>query len=124
MIDIRKEETFSLSRAAKLKALPRRRGSKHPAISTFYRWANQGVRGVKLETIRVGGTVCTSIEAIQRFFEALSQADKPLSKPPTRTATPKIVESTAGRGRLHWGSQQQIPRNRRVAAERSGLLKK
>ena len=32
-----------------------------------------GCRGVVLETIQVGGTRCTSREALQRFFENLSQ---------------------------------------------------
>jgi hypothetical protein len=30
------------------------------------------VGGVKLEVIRVGGTLCTSVEALQRFFDRLA----------------------------------------------------
>jgi hypothetical protein len=30
------------------------------------------VRGIRLEVIRVGGTLCTSVEALQRFFERLA----------------------------------------------------
>ena len=32
-----------------------------------------GVRGVILEALQVGGRRCTSVEALQRFFKALSQ---------------------------------------------------
>ena len=35
-------------------------------------WARNGIRGVRIETIRVGGTLCTSLEALQRFFDRLS----------------------------------------------------
>jgi hypothetical protein len=43
-------------------------------VSTFHRWATVGCRGILLETIQVGGTRCTSREALQRFFEALTAA--------------------------------------------------
>jgi hypothetical protein len=33
-----------------------------------------GVKGIKLESLVVGGTRCTSIEALQRFFDALTAA--------------------------------------------------
>jgi hypothetical protein len=57
------------------KHVPVRRNGKRLHIATAFRWAKDGVRGVKLETIRVGGTLCTSVEALQRFFEKLSATD-------------------------------------------------
>jgi hypothetical protein len=54
----------------------------------LYRWAKRGLRGVKLETIRVGGTLCTSLEALQRFCERLTGG----ATDPTLSLT-----STAGR---------------------------
>ena len=33
-----------------------------------------GVRGIRLESIMVGGTRCTSVQALQRFFDALTAA--------------------------------------------------
>lgn len=72
MIDIKQEQPISLSRAARRSFLPRRRKGKRPHVATLYRWAQRGIRGVRLETIRVGGTLCTSVEAIQRFCDALS----------------------------------------------------
>jgi hypothetical protein len=43
-----------------------------PHTSTLIRWCRRGVRGVKLETVVVGGRRYTSIEAIQRFIAKLS----------------------------------------------------
>jgi hypothetical protein len=51
--------------------LPRLRGDRPVNPSTFWRWASSGLRGVVLETCRVGGTRCTSLEAMTRFFAAL-----------------------------------------------------
>jgi hypothetical protein len=70
MIDHRIEIVRSLTEAAA--ELPRRRGGKRVNVATLYRWASHGCRGVKLETIQIGGTRCTSVEALQRFFEALT----------------------------------------------------
>ena len=70
MISLAKEQVLTLNDAAK--RLPRRRGGKRPHIATLYRWAQSGVRGVQLEVLRVGGTLCTSVEALQRFAERCS----------------------------------------------------
>jgi len=65
--------------------LPPCRGGRKLSLSTLYRWANRGLRGVRLETIQVGGTVCTSREALQRFFQRLSTPDEQFSAPTKRT---------------------------------------
>jgi len=65
------ETVISLADAAK--ELPRRRRGRKPHVSCLYRWSTVGCRGVVLETIQVGGTRCTSREALQRFLENLSQ---------------------------------------------------
>ncbi len=70
MIDSISENIVSLADAAK--SLPARRGGKRPHVSCIYRWTVSGCRGVKLESIQVGGTRCTSLEALHRFFERLS----------------------------------------------------
>ena len=70
MINIQSEDVLSLNNAAK--TLPPRRAGKRPHVATLYRWVQRGIRGVRLETIRVGGTLCTSREALQRFCERLS----------------------------------------------------
>lgn len=47
--------------------LPKRDGKKIH-IRTVYRWVHRGVRGKKLETIRVGGPYYTTSEALADFF--------------------------------------------------------
>jgi len=84
MINLQSETVLSFPDAAN--HLPRRRKGKKPHIATFYRWAMRGCRGIKLETIRVGGTLCTSIEALQRFCERLSNPESP------RPRTTKVRE--------------------------------
>ncbi len=81
MIDLATEQVVSLSEASK--RLPRRRKGKRPHVATLYRWAVRGVRGVRLETLRVGGTLCTSLEALQRFCE---QCTDPASCPQSPTS--------------------------------------
>lgn len=51
------------------------------AVSTIWRWALKGCRGVKLETFLNGGTRCTTGPAVRRFHGAINGAS-PLSSPP------------------------------------------
>lgn len=77
MIDIQSESLLTFSAAAK--SLPGR-----PHLSTLHRWRMHGVRGVKLETVLVGGRRYTSSEALQRFCQRITAADR--SEPaPVRT---------------------------------------
>src|SRR4051812_46385075 len=74
MIDTISETLLTLAQAAE--SLPRRRRGRKTHISTLYRWSQSGCRGVRLETVQVGATRCTSAEALQRFFERLSHASQ------------------------------------------------
>ncbi len=69
-IDPSTETLISLTEATKTPPL-RRRGKK-THVSTIYRWSNAGCRGEVLETIQIGGTRCTSKEALARFFRQLT----------------------------------------------------
>lgn len=69
-IDPLAETTIPLAEAAR--RLPRLRAGRPVSPATLWRWASHGLRGVRLETVRVGGTTCTSTEALSRFFAALS----------------------------------------------------
>ena len=69
-IDFQRETLLGVTEAAGI--LPASRGGKRIHISTLHRWASRGLRGVVLETIRVGGRRYTSTEALQRFFDRLS----------------------------------------------------
>lgn len=68
MIDSRKEQLLTLSAAAR--DIPNRNSGRGVNVSTVWRWTLRGIRGVKLDTILVGGIRYTSREAMQRFFEA------------------------------------------------------
>jgi hypothetical protein len=70
MIDLQTETPLSFTEAAKLPQVCR--NGKRPAISTLWRWAGSGCRGVKLEVRRVGGTLCTTAAAVDRFLAALN----------------------------------------------------
>jgi len=86
-IDVFNEEVVSFAEAAK--RLPKVRNGKKLHLSTLFRWAqagkvaNDGMR-VRLETIQVGGTRCTSLEALQRFFDRLT-GDQDVVTPPSIT---------------------------------------
>jgi len=81
------ERLMSLTEATKF--LPRVNG-KRPAISTLWRWCRKGIKGQRLEYIRMGRGIVTSAEALGRFFAALAEADPPLDgpPPPRRPRTP------------------------------------
>jgi hypothetical protein len=73
-IDVFRETVLPFAEAAK--RLPKLRGGRPVAPSTIYRWAQGGLKGasgaiVRLETVKIGATTCTSLEALQRFFDRL-----------------------------------------------------
>jgi hypothetical protein len=86
---------------------PPRRGGKRPHVATLYRWAKDGVLAddgtvVVLETIRVGRTLCTSDEAIQRFCERLTAGSLPRDEARPRSealrADPALEDQARARG--------------------------
>lgn len=85
MIDIRTEELVTFREAAR--RLPPRRGGRHAHVATFYRWALRGIRGIKLEIIQIAGSRCTSMEALQRFFDRLDRVSDAQQMPPRTSAT-------------------------------------
>jgi hypothetical protein len=71
--------------------LPALRGGKPVHVTTVWRWTTRGVLApngtrVRLEAIKVGGTSCTSDQALARFFQALT-TDRRKSAPPTESTT-------------------------------------
>jgi hypothetical protein len=79
MIDPFSEHTFPLAEAAR--RLPRLRSNRPVAVSTVWRWARRGLRGVVLETALVGGVRVTSAAALREFFARLDR--RPVSPRPT-----------------------------------------
>lgn len=74
-IDPTSENLESLADLARWDRIPRRRRGKRIHPSTLFRWALHGCRGVRLEVTRVGGTLCSSRDALARFFSRLSADD-------------------------------------------------
>jgi hypothetical protein len=74
-IDLSTQTTFPLSDLRK--HVPPRRGGKPLNIATGFRWAKDGARAadgtrVRLPIIQIGGTKCTSLEALQWFCDQLT----------------------------------------------------
>jgi hypothetical protein len=65
------ERLLTLSAAAREIPGPTGRGLH---VATLWRWAHRGVRGVRLETVMVGGIRYTSREALERFVAATTAA--------------------------------------------------
>ena len=70
LIEIENEKLLSLREAAK--RIPSTRSGRAIHVATVYRWINRGVDGVKLEAVRVGGGLFTSVESLQRFADRCS----------------------------------------------------
>lgn len=72
-IDLNNETLGSLSEITRL--LPPYQGRRiHP--STLWRWSSRGIRGIRLETIRLGGRILCSVEAVTRFSAKLADLDQ------------------------------------------------
>jgi len=96
MRDLSKETIIPLCKAAKL--LPSARCPHGVHVATLHRWIRRGVRGVRLERIRIGGTTCTTEQALGRFFAALSSTADAANAPSTETRSERtqLVIETAG----------------------------
>jgi hypothetical protein len=94
MISVASEQLITLAQLAT--RIPHRRNGRPVHPSTPHRWRCPGIQGIRLECIRVGGAWHTSVEAFQRFCEAL-----------TRVADPKAAGS---QGRRKGRDEKQIER--------------
>ena len=67
-IDVNRERLLTVSAASK--SLPEKRHT-----TTIWRWFQHGCRGVRLESVLIGGRRYTSKEAIQRFILGTSSQE-------------------------------------------------
>jgi hypothetical protein len=100
-IDILNERLIGAREYTRLRG-PGRNG-KLMHISTFYRHARRGVRGVVLETVSFGGNIYTSIEVVERFVARLSAARAaagPGEPPPVapRASNDRVARALEGHG--------------------------
>lgn len=87
MIDLGSETLISFAQAAEL--VPGR-GHKRINPATVWRWTKVGVQGpagepVRLESIRIGGRLATSKEALHRFIAATNGSS---DAPPVAVRSP------------------------------------
>lgn len=75
-------DLLTLAEAAR--RLPRIDGKK-VAVATLWRWCRKGLRGVRLQYVRVGRRICVSPGALSTFFAQLTALDRQ-SPPPGRPA--------------------------------------
>lgn len=87
MIDLSRETLIPIGKAPSLIA-------GRPHLSTVWRWLGRGCRGVVLESAKVGVKTFTSVEAVQRFSNALTSASTGHSAP---SATPRQREVSIAR---------------------------
>ncbi|MCE5327856.1 MAG: DUF1580 domain-containing protein [Planctomycetaceae bacterium] len=104
-IDIEQERIIDLSEAARV--LPRINGKK-PSISTLWRWCRIGLRGVRLEYVKVGRNIATSLPALNRFFVELAKAEEPLDEYPRGEHRSSLYRGPAARLRAIRAAEKRL----------------
>jgi hypothetical protein len=89
MIDVSTEQLLTLPEATRCGLLHDR-----TAVSTLWRWRKHGSRGVRLETVSIGGRVYTSREALLRFIGGTTAA---ADNQPAPLRSPKARERAIAR---------------------------
>ena len=70
---------------------------KRPNPATLWRWRKKGVRGVKLETVLIGGRRYVSRTALRQFIEAVTAAASGKPERASSRIGPRIKTSTTRR---------------------------
>jgi hypothetical protein len=111
------EVLITLTEAAK--RLPRLDGKK-VSVCTLWRWCRVGLRGVFLEYVRVGRTICTTREAMLRFFSRLADLDEHPSPDKSIKSHPRLPRHFLSRKRSPITSRQR----QRALAEADAVLER
>ncbi|MFG0316314.1 MAG: DUF1580 domain-containing protein [Planctomycetota bacterium JB042] len=78
-IDPMRDELLPLSAAAKRFPSPRTGRALH--VSTIHRWVNEGVQGVRLKVVVVGGFRFTTAKALAEFAAELTRRQRLDARP-------------------------------------------
>lgn len=114
---LREDQPMSLPDAAEF--LGKLTGQK-PHVSTLWRWCLKGCKGVKLESICIGGKRFVTATAIENFIEASTTATpgQPMQAPaPNAPAAPP----TPGKGMLAHVMRHNDRRRQEIEAARRRL---
>jgi len=104
-IDINQETLYTLTEATK--HLPTLNGRKVSA-NAMWRWCAKGIQGVHLDHVRLGGRICTSVEALNRFANTLAeQAKERLATPPEAMAPVQTRRARTARPVSQWMLQRE-----------------
>ncbi|WP_422930113.1 DUF1580 domain-containing protein [Singulisphaera sp. PoT] len=119
-IDIATEKLITPVEYTKLR--PPGRGGRPMHVSTFFRHQSPGVKGIRLETVKIGGNVFTSVEAAGRFFRRLTEARsnapgqrdhaeyRPLETVSHSTPITSPARTSAQRHRAHQAAERELDR--------------
>lgn len=110
MVDLLTETVIAIREIPRY--LPARPNGKRVHISACYRWIQRGVRGVKLEALRVGGTMYTSVEALERFGLRLTDGASGTRTSPESSARKRQVNQASQRLRNLLGEMPSKEKNR------------
>ncbi|QJW94602.1 DUF1580 domain-containing protein [Frigoriglobus tundricola] len=83
VLDLVNEEVVTFAELAR--RLGRRRANRPTHVATIHRWRLRGLNGVRLAAAKSGGIWVTTVQAYQRFVDAITQAASPEAKPPAGT---------------------------------------
>ncbi|MBN2562331.1 MAG: DUF1580 domain-containing protein [Phycisphaerae bacterium] len=97
MIDIGAETLIPIREVPR--HLPPRPNGKRVHMSACYRWIKRGVRGVRLDSIKIGGSTYTSTEALQRFADHLSSGwgEEPKAVPAQTLTRQRQIDKASNR---------------------------
>ena len=96
MINIGTETLLTPTGAARM--LPTRRKGRPVHVSTIHRWMSSGVNGVRLDAIKIGGALHTSVEALQRFADELTSQERQAEAPLNRNTDNDVEAQLAAEG--------------------------
>ena len=73
---------------------------QRPHVATLWRWAQKGVRGVKLDTVTIGGRRYVDPESVARFIDATSAGAAGIAPPVTPLTAWRRAAIAAARAHL------------------------
>ncbi len=109
-IDLNSESVGTLAEVAG--KLPRL-GGRQIHTSTLWRWTSRGIRGVRLEHVKLGGRIVTSLEAVQRFSERLNDASVAVRQQPSASKKNRRPRTPAQLERDAHAAEAELARRRR-----------
>lgn len=116
--DLREDQPLSLLDAADF--LGKITGQK-PHVSTLWRWCLKGCKGIRLESICIGGKRFVTAAAIERFIDASSETRPGQPSQPRTPRSAPAATQTPGKGMLAHVMRHNERRRQEIEAARRRL---